>query len=169
MQDLTTDLVGSACRTFLALAYPGGEETIPPPRRVYLLLPPGQCLADFLIATPAARVLCQPMRDDQGNTVGQAIRLGSATFPHLKVRVQRVRQSEPAVWVFSVDTHDAFSKDSLRPPPDHPEAAEWMRLQTLNQQLKEQVEHAWEQAGLYTFNRLLRSGLEEPGPAGSAG
>jgi hypothetical protein len=169
MQGLTTDLVGSACRIFLALAYPDGEDTIPQPRRVYLTLPPGQGLADFLAATPAARALCQAVRDDRGHVQGQAIRLGSAAFPHLKLRVQQVCQVEPPVWVFSVDTHDAFSRDCLRPPREHPEAAEWMRLQGVNQQLKERVERAWEEVGLYTFNRLLRSDLEQSGPAGGAG
>jgi hypothetical protein len=161
MQDLTTDLVGKACTIFLGLAYPGGEGTIPAKRRLYLALPPGRLLADLLADSAEARVLCQAVKDGQGRAVGCAIRLGSADFPHLKLRVQQPAGSEPGPWVFGVDTHDAFCADRLRAPADHPEAEAWTRLQTANRRLKEQIERAWDEAGLLTFNGLLRRALEQ--------
>ena len=162
MQDLTTDLVGRACSIFLALAYPAGEGSIPPKRRLFLALPPGRPLADYLNENADARALTQPARDGDGNPSGCTIRLGCAHFPHLKLKVQRLHRHADAVWVFSVDTHDAFSKDSLHPPPGHPEAAAWMRLQVANRELKERIEHAWQEAHLVTFNSLLREDLNGP-------
>jgi hypothetical protein len=161
MQDLTTDLVGKACTIFLGLAYPNGAGTVPPKRRPYLALPPGLPLADFLREAPEARVLCQPVKDKDGNVIGCAIRLGSTTFPHLKLRIQRPAGDADGVWVFGVDTHDAFCADSLKPPPDHPDAEAWTRLQTANRHLKERIERAWDEAGLLTFNGLLRQALEK--------
>ena len=61
-----------------------------------------------------------------------------------------------------VDTHDAFSKTAVYPPPDHPDAAAWAKLQTTNRQLKEAIERAFEAAGLLTFNALLRGDLTPP-------
>jgi hypothetical protein len=161
MQELTTDLVGRACAIFLDLAYPGGETTIPPRRRVYRALPPGQVLRDFLCQSADAQSVCQTLADRKGRAIGVAIRLGSADFPHLKLKVQRLEPHDGvAEWVFGVDTHDSFSPHSPQAPAGHPEAEAWARLQRANQKLKEQVEHAWEQAGLLTFNGLLRRELQ---------
>jgi hypothetical protein len=55
-----------------------------------------------------------------------------------------------------VDTHDAIRLD-----PGHPDAAGWARLQAANRQLKAQIELAWEDAGLQTFNSLLRRELDK--------
>jgi hypothetical protein len=162
MQDLSTDLVGKACAIFLGLAYPGGAETVPAKRRAFLALPPGRPLADFLRATPEARALCQAVKDRAGNAVGCALRLGSATFPHLKLCVQRPAGAEADVYVFGVDTHDAFCADNFHAPAGHPDAEAWTRLQQANRQLKERIERAWEQAGLPTFNNLLRGALAAP-------
>jgi hypothetical protein len=159
MQELTTDLLTPACRLFLALAYPGGEATVPEPRRAFLALPPGEVVADWLQNVGAPRTLCQPVRGADGALLGYALRLGSATFPHLKLKAQWVGQGDAGAWVFAVDTHDAFFHEHRRPPPDHPDAAEWVRLQVANQQLKERIERAWEREGLCTFNSLLRSEL----------
>jgi hypothetical protein len=38
-----------------------------------------------------------------------------------------------------------------------------MELQTANRRLKEQIESAWEEAGLLTFNGLLRRELARKG------
>ena len=66
------------------------------------------------------------------------------------------------VWVYTVDTHDAFSRTSVQPPPDHPDAPGWIALQEANRRVKDQVEEALEQAGLPTFKSLLRSDLAAP-------
>jgi hypothetical protein len=163
MQDLSTDVVGKACGIFLRLAYARGADGIPPRKCAYLALPPGQPFADFLRASPDAQAICQVLTPKQGGP-GYALRLGCDAFPHLKLKITWLCQHEPGVWVFGVDTHDAFSKDCFCPPADHPEAAAWQRLQLANQQLKEQVERAWAEAGLMTFNGVLRADLAKPHP-----
>jgi hypothetical protein len=159
MQELTTELLGKACGVFLALAYPEGAAAIPEPRRAFLALPPGQAVADWVQNAGLSRAVCQPVRVADGSLRGYALRLGSADFPHLKLMAQWVGEGDDGIWVFAVDTHDAFFQDQRRPPPGHPDAAEWTRLQVANRQLKESIERAWEHEGLCTFNSLLRSGL----------
>lgn len=164
MHEVTTDLVGQACALFLRLAYPAGEQTIPLRRRLFAHLPPGQSFANFLRQHPEVQGLCQTLLDQQGQPVGYALRLGSAHFPHLKLRMQCVPQDHPTAWVFSVDTHDAFSPEQWEAPADHPDAVAWRQLQETNRRLKEQIEHAWEKAGLLTFAALLRRELTQDSP-----
>jgi hypothetical protein len=147
MSQPPTELLSRACRTFLSLAYPGGEATIPAAKRVYAHIAPDQGL-ELLLAPP----VCQPVCGPDGNARGYAFRLGSATYPHLKVQVINCDRS--ATWVFAVDTHD-----TLRLEPNHPDAPGWARLQAANARLKERVERAWEADGLLTFNALLRRDL----------
>ncbi len=159
MTGLTTDLLSSACRIFLSLAYPAGEETVPEKRRLFAHLPPGQDVADYHARQPFAPASFQVIHDPDGIVRGYAIRLGSAPFPHLKLKVQWKSDRGRDMWIFAVDTHDAFSRDSKRPPPDHPDAEGWSRLQRTNAELKSRIERAWDEAGLLTFNGLLRREL----------
>jgi len=156
MNGLTTALLGRACCIFLQLAYPGGEETIPAKRRVYLGLTPEQPLEAFLPPAPAASGIGQVLAPGGGRSHGYAFRLGSATFPHLKLQV--IDYENGSALVFSVDTHDAFLPGMS---PDHPDAKAWRCLQENNRKLKEQIEHAWEREGFTTFHTLLRAGLEK--------
>lgn len=148
MAGLTAALLGRACRTFLALAYPQGERSIPPAKAVFLDLPADQPLDTFL-----GPHLCQRLTDARGELRGYAFRLGSAAFPHVKLQV--VRCDHDGGLVFGVDTHDAVFLE-----PGHPDAAGWAALQEANRALKEQIERAWEAEGLLTFNGLLRRGLK---------
>jgi hypothetical protein len=63
------------------------------------------------------------------------------------------------LWVYSVDTHDAFSRNNYSPPDDHPDAAAWRNLQEKNASLKTRIETVLEGAGFVTFKSLLRMGL----------
>jgi hypothetical protein len=159
MNGLTSDLLGRACRIFLELAYPGGEETIPLKKRPYLHVTPDQPLASLLPPAPTASGIGQVLPAAGGRTRGYCFRLGSATFPHLKLQV--VDYENGGVLVFTVDTHDAFCPGLTA---DHPDAPMWRTLQEGNRKLKEQIEHAWEEAGLMTFHALLREGLQHLGP-----
>jgi len=159
MNGLTSALLGRACRIFLELAYPGGEETIPVKRRVYLGLTPDQPLEAFLPPAPAACGIGQVLPAAGGRSRGYAFRLGSSTFPHLKLQV--IDYDNGSALVFTVDTHDAFQPGL---PANHPDAKVWRSLQEGNRTLKEQIERAWEREGLTTFHRLLRDGLEKTGP-----
>ena len=96
--------------------------------------------------------VCAVLHNRQGTLRGYALRLGSVTYPHIKLQVVHHEALGPCV--FSVDTHDELDLD-----PDHPDAEGWARLQTANRQLKERIERAWEADGLLTFNGLLRREL----------
>jgi hypothetical protein len=144
MIELTPELLGRACRLFLDAAYPEGPATIPANRRVFLDHPANEPLAK-LLGPPVAQVLTTP----DGQLRGYALRLGSSHFPHLKL--QAVCCGENGAWVFTVDTHDA-----LRLEPGHPDTERWGQIQAVNRTCKEQIERAWEEAGLLTFHGLLR-------------
>jgi hypothetical protein len=149
MNGLTTALLERACRIFLERAYPEGRQTIPPPKSHFLDLDAEQAPETVLVPP-----VCQPLPPRAGSPRGYALRLGSTVHPHLKLQIT---DQEGAGCVFSVDTHDSFSVD-----PVHPDAARWAELQTANRRLKEQIERAWEEAGLLTFNALLRRELARP-------
>jgi hypothetical protein len=143
------DLLARACRTFLQLAYPGGEQTIPATRRPYLHLQADQPL-EPLLAPPVCEALLAP----DGGVRGHAFRLGCATYPHLKL--QATNCDGQGTWVFTVDTHD-----TLKLAPDHPDAPKIAELQAANRRLKQQIESAWDADGLLTFNGLLRRELSK--------
>ncbi len=146
MKGLTTALLERACRIFLELAYPEGRSTIPRPQNIYLDLDITQPLESVLVPP-----VCQGLPRRDGGLRGYTLRLGSARYPHLKLQIV---DHDDVGCVFSVDTHDGFSLDTA-----HPDAARWTELQTANRRLKEQIEGAWEEAGLWTFNALLRREL----------
>lgn len=155
MDQVSNVLLGQACRTFMRLAYPGGSHTIPAAKRVYYDLPLDQPIANFLPPV-AAPDLCQTLCAEDGNIRGYAFRLGSAHFPHLKLKVQLVDCTQSSTWVFMVDTHDAMPL-----PANHPDAQAWKTLQATNRTLKEIIELALEKEGLVTFNSLLRGDLKK--------
>jgi hypothetical protein len=146
MKGLTTALLGRACRIFLERAYPQGPDAIPPPKNSFFFLDAAVPLESVLVPP-----VCQPLRGRDGGLRGYALRLGSAVHPHFKLQI--VEQDEVGC-IFSVDTHDGFSID-----PAHPDAAHWREFQEANRRLKEGIERAWEEAGLLTFNALLRQEL----------
>jgi hypothetical protein len=146
MNELTTAQLDQACRIFLDLAYPEGRHTIPPPKCVFPSLP-----LDGPLETVLRPPLCQPLLARDGGIRGYALRLGSAMHPHLKLQIVA---HDDGSCVFSVDTHDAFLLD-----PRDPDRERWSELQQSNRQIKEQIERAWEEAGLLTFNGLLRREL----------
>lgn len=152
MRSLPTASLCQAFRTFLRLAYPDGEESIPAPRRQFLRFTPDHSPESWL-----APPLCQVLPGIDGRGQGYSIRLGSARYPHLKLQITDCGEQDR--WVFSVDTHDAMKLE-----PSHPDALGWAALQAANRQLKEAIERAWEAEGLLTFNALLRRGL---GPGSS--
>jgi hypothetical protein len=142
MNGLTTPLLDRACRIFLERAYPDGSPTIPPPIRSYFDLRADRPLEALLVPP-----VCQPLPAQSG----YVLRLGSALHPHLKLRIA---DHGDAGCVFTVDTHDAISLDR-----SDPDATRWTQFQQSNRELKEQIERAWEAAGLLTFNALLRREL----------
>jgi hypothetical protein len=146
MKGLTTLLLERACRIFLERAYPRGPDTIPPPNNHFFALDVAQPVESVLVLP-----VCQPLLRRDGGLRGYALRLGSVLYPHLKLQIVDHDERD---CVFSVDTHDGFSLG-----PSHPDAARWSELQAANRRLKEEIERAWEEAGLLTFNGLLRREL----------
>lgn len=146
MKGLTTTLLDRACRIFLERAYPQGADTIPPPKNSFVALDVAGPVESVLVAP-----VCQPLLRSDGSLRGYTLRLGSARHPHVKLQIM---DQDDADCVFSVDTHDGFSLD-----PSHPDAARWSEFQAANRRLKEEIERAWEGAGLLTFNALLRREL----------
>jgi hypothetical protein len=164
MHRLTTDLLSQACRIFLTAAYPGGEGAVPAKKRGFLSLPAGQSLLDLLPDHAALNECCQVLRKN-GDIRAVLVRLGASHYPHLKLKAQLVDHDQGDLWLFSVDTHDAFTQTCFLPPPGHPEAAAWAQLQAQNAVLKERIEAAWDKAGLMTFNSLLRRDLDQRRPS----
>lgn len=142
MNGLTTGLLSRACRIYLELAYPEGAATIPPPAVAYWELSTEQ---------PLAPLLGPPVGEPLPSRGGHALRLGSTDHPHLKFLVLC---DETGDCIFAVDTHDAAPME-LRDP----DAPRWPAFQAANRRLKERIERAWEDAGLLTFNALLRREL----------
>lgn len=157
MKGLTTDQLSRACRIFLSLAYPGGPDAIPPKKRCYWDVSADQPLDTLLPPSPSAAGICQVVKGERDCVRGYSFRLGSVVFPHLKLQV--VDYNDGALQVFQVDTHDAFPRHLI--DPQHPDSERLIETQKANRQLKEQIERAWEQAGLWTFTSLLRLGLED--------
>jgi len=162
MRELTTSQLGQACRIFMELAYPGGTATIPLKKRAYYAIDPARPLRDFLPPASEACGIAQDLSTRKDGSCGYEFRLGSAYFPHMKLRVLLMEQHGESVWVYTVDTHDAFSRHSVQPPTDHPDAAAWLALQDTNRQLKDRIEDELEQAGFPTFKGLLRGDLGSP-------
>lgn len=146
MKGLTTPALECACRIFLEQAYPDGPHTIPPPKNRYFALDVAQPVESLL--TPP---VCEPLVRRDGALRGYSLRLGSVQHPHLKLQIV---DHDGVECVFYVDTHDGLSLDS-----SHPDAARWTEVQAANRHLKEEIERVWEEAGLLTFNGLLRREL----------
>ena len=159
MDPLTTTQLASACRVFMDLAYPDAQ-AIPDSKRRYYEMPVDLPIADFLPPAPCAEGVCQDLTKRAGGLVGYEFRLGSADYPHLKLRVQLMDLHERQVWVYSVDTHDGFHKATQFLSPE--EAAAWRTLTERNGLLKHQIEDALGREGFITPVRLLRIDLTSP-------
>jgi len=82
-----------------------------------------------------------------------ALRLGNSRYPFMKFIVQEHLVN--GEYFFSVDTHD-----NLDIRPENPDFAEWEQLKGFNRILKQEIESAWDEAGLPT-NTDLRALMEE--------
>jgi hypothetical protein len=104
--------------------------------------------------------VCQelPRRDDAVH--GYEFRLGTANYPHLKLRVQRVDHHEHDLWVYSVDTHDGFLQ--VVKYLSNAEADAWRSMVEENRALKHRIEEALTLAGYMTPKNLLQLDLPAP-------
>jgi hypothetical protein len=137
-----------AVAIYLEKAYPEA----PPPEAIRRRLewPADRATEDLLVTAPFERA----SNSESGVGAIFALRLGNARYPHMKLQVQAWPNTEG--YLLSVNTHDQVL--ALNPGSRDFEA--FRLLQADNQRLKEAIEQAWDQAGLPTFLKYLRSYLE---------
>jgi hypothetical protein len=137
-------------------AYPQGIDSMPVAKRPYFQIDAQRPLSDYLPPTKMAVGVCQELSHNPGTARGYSFRLGSATYPHMKLRVQLMDFHGRAVRVYSVDTHDGFVQHN----PEEAEA--WRAMVEENRALKKEIESALEQAGFVTPKHLLELDLAKP-------
>ena len=132
-----------AVEIYLRIAYPDG--TWPEAVRRRLAWPEGITLSELLEQKTFER--------SQAMTAGggaiYALRLGNRSYPHMKLQIQPW-PAGPG-YLLSVNTHDQVSNLD----PDAPDAERFRALQLLNQEIKNAIEQAWDEAGLPIFLRYL--------------
>ncbi len=160
MQALVAQDFAQACRIFMELAYPGGCETVPERLRPYCDIAVESPLEDFNPGAPLSTSVALDLSTLAPGTPGYAFRLGSANYPHLKLRIQIMDFHQRDVWVYSVDTHDRFHRAIEH--PDAEEAEAWKQLIEQNRNLKHQIEEALALAGFLTPKSLLTLDLTAP-------
>jgi hypothetical protein len=149
-----------ACRIFLKYAYPDGVATIPAPKMPYYEIPTDHPIEEYLPPAKNAIGVCQDLSKTRGGVPGYEFRLGSATFPYLKLRIQTMDFHQREVWVYSVDTHDHFHQASQHLSAE--DAAAWRKIIEQNRTLKQQIEEALAAAGFLTPKNLLKLDLTSP-------
>lgn len=99
----------------------------------------------------ASPLFLRPAKDAPVNTY--TLRLGNRFYPHMKLVIQPT--PDGSSMMFRADTHDRH----LCPAADHPEYRAFMELRAKNQQIAEQIENAWADAGICTFKTYLQNDL----------
>jgi hypothetical protein len=155
--ELSTHDLAGACRIFMDLAYPDGPHTIPAFKLPYFEMTAERSLVEFLPPAPLSVNVTKTLSRNAGGSFGYEFRLGSAGYPHLKLRVQSMDLHDREVWVFSVDTHDGFCQVTQNLSPE--EAQKWKALVEQNRALKHAIEKALANAGYMTPIALLRIDL----------
>jgi hypothetical protein len=157
VNELSTNDLAGACRIFMDLAYPDGPRTIPDFKVPYYEMTAERSLVEFLPPAPLSVGVTKTLSRNAGGMFGYEFRLGSADFPHLKLRVQSMDLHDREVWVYSVDTHDGFCQVTQNVSPE--EAQKWKALVENNRGLKHAIERALANAGYLTPIALLRVDL----------
>jgi hypothetical protein len=162
VNELSTHDLAGACRTFMDLAYPDGARTIPDFKLPYYDMTGERSLVEFLPPAPLSVGVTKPLSRDLkgGGMFGYEFRLGCASYPHLKLRVQSMDLHDGEVWVYSVDTHDGFRQ--VRQNLSDEDAQKWKALVEHNRGLKHAIEQALGASGYLTPITLLRIDLSAP-------
>jgi len=157
---LSTQDLAQACRIFLSIAYPDGLHSIPAAKQPYYEIPADALVVDYLPPSKNAIGLCQDLSKTKAGIPGYEFRLGSMSFPHLKLRIQNMEFHHTEIWVYSVDTHDHFHHASQHLTAE--EAEVWQRITEQNRTLKHQIEGALAAGGYLTPKNLLKLDLTSP-------
>jgi hypothetical protein len=149
LQDLRIDVLRAAADLYMEYAYSGAT----PPENVRARLAwETESNARDLLSKPPFE--CAGRNKSTGTGI-YALRLGNARYPHMKLQIQPWPNS--AGFLLSVNTHDQV----LAIDPAGAGMVQFRALQEENQRLKEVIEQAWDDAGLPTFLRYLRSYIEQ--------
>jgi hypothetical protein len=134
---------------YLSFAYPSCP--VPPAVLRRLEWSAGLDASELLTHSPFERA----SRSAEHHAPVYALRLGNLRYPHMKLQIQPWTHADG--FLLSVNTHDQV----LGLDPNAPDAQLFRELQAENQQIKELIEQAWEDAGLPTFHRYLREYMKD--------
>lgn len=143
------DVLRRAVDVYLKVAYPSGS--LPEPTRRRSTWDDGLSPRDLFMKPPFERAGRAP----GGGSPIFALRLGNQRYPHMKLQFQP--WNNPEGLMLSVNTHDQIAGLDLGVA----DVEAFKRLQAENQQLKEEVELAWEAEGLPTFLQFLRTYIQD--------
>ena len=139
--------VREAVRIYIENAY----GPTPPARALQYLPPDGPFDVNAWLADDRAE------RTPPGAPIEQvrsfALRIGSAGYRHMKLRISR--PGNRPLFVFTVDAHDSF----LGVEPGSPDYEGIQALQAANAVVVSRITAAWEAAGLETERSLLRRAI----------
>ena len=142
---LTAEQIHLAISIFLRHAYPDGA---PSQAAADLLPPDGEfSVEQWLTGTMIERT---PLDAPYGEIKTASIRLGNATYPHMKLRLARAPKSD--AFLLSVDSHDAM----LAVPAGSPEEAMLEQLKMHNATVGRAIQTEWDQADLPTERNHMR-------------
>jgi hypothetical protein len=140
--------IRQAVGCYLSFAY--GQDVPPGVRK---LLPPEHFEpAEWLMTGPAER---DPADAPAGAVRSFVLRLGNAQYPHMKLRISRPPRDN--VFLFSVDSHDAF----LRAPAGSGDFVALEALKAHNARLAREIVAAWDAVGLPTERNYLRRKIQQ--------
>jgi len=136
-------LVQRAIDVYVKTAYPDG-----PPVAVRSMLATERSWAGHLTDAPVF------IKDDQKSPTKFSMRLGNASYPHMKLVIERAPDEQQG-FLFRADAHDAH----CCPPAGTPEHDAFRQLMTKNQEVISEIEQAWEAAGVPTMKTYLQADL----------
>jgi len=123
------------------------------PQQVLEFLPAGDfSCKEFLMSGKVER---SPQSTKFPDVRSFYLRLGSADYPHMKLRI--ARSPKDNIFLFSVDCHDAF----LQAPSGSSEKKALAKLKDCNARIAKKVESAWDQVGLPTHQAFLRQKIAQ--------
>jgi hypothetical protein len=179
LEEMTSEMLGRAIEIYLRLAYAGAAPSelvreraaIPAGRRGRELVEEARfervpdATAGAQSLNPSPGPSGHPLPRERGEEEAVApkgeelaerynLRLGNAGYLNMKLGICRVAATED--YVLRVDTHDKMFAVMVQ----EKENAEYTALVERNRKLQNEIERAWSEAGLATFENYLREKLK---------
>jgi len=168
LEELTSEELGRAIEIYLRLAYAGAEPSATVRERA--AIPAGRRGRELVEEARFERVEMKREVESQNPSPGPGgppspkgeglaerynLRLGNAGYLNMKLGICRVAATDD--YVLRVDTHDKMFAAMVQ----EKENAEYAALIERNRKLQNEIERAWSEAGLATFENYLRGQLEQ--------